>query len=89
MEELELMLFVKTTKALLPSHGSRRTPLVTIKTIGAEVSKENVALKVEREGEIVDPKCKLLVGADGAHSWTRRYFKLGRPKEMMTDSKQM
>ena len=53
------------------------------KPIGAEVSKENVALKVEREGEIVDLKCKLLVGADGAHSWTRRYFKLGRPKEMM------
>ena len=53
------------------------------KPISAEVSKENVALKVEREGEIVDLKCKLLVGADGAHSWTRRYFKLGRPKEMM------
>ena len=28
-------------------------------------------------------KCNLLIGADGAHSWTRRYFKMGRPKEMM------
>ena len=35
------------------------------------------------EGEIIDIKCDLLIGADGAHSWTRRYFKLGRPKEMM------
>ena len=53
------------------------------KPISAEVSKNGVTLKVEREGEVVELKCKLLVGADGAHSWTRRYFKLGRPKEMM------
>ena len=26
---------------------------------------------------------KLLIGADGAHSWTRRTFKMGRPKELM------
>ena len=25
----------------------------------------------------------LLCGADGAHSWVRRFFKMGRPKEMM------
>ena len=41
------------------------------------------SIKIEREGEIVDLKCNLLIGADGAHSWTRRYFKMGRPKEMM------
>ncbi|HJN70701.1 MAG TPA: FAD-dependent monooxygenase, partial [Candidatus Thalassarchaeaceae archaeon] len=27
--------------------------------------------------------CALLCGADGAHSWVRRKFRLGRPKEMM------
>ena len=47
------------------------------------MAKDGVNLKIEREGEIVDLKCNLLIGADGAHSWTRRYFKMGRPKEMM------
>tara|TARA_B100001094_G_scaffold333033_1_gene408026 strand:- start:2331 stop:3530 length:1200 start_codon:yes stop_codon:yes gene_type:complete len=53
------------------------------KPIDANVSKDCVDIKIEREGEIIDIKCDLLIGADGAHSWTRRYFKLGRPKEMM------
>ena len=53
------------------------------KPIKAETTKDCVKLKIEREGEIIDLECQLLVGADGAHSWTRRYFKMGRPKEMM------
>ena len=53
------------------------------KPIHAETSKEGVTLQIDREGEIVEVTAKLLVGADGAHSWTRRYFKMGRPKEMM------
>ena len=53
------------------------------KPLDAEVKSDGVELKVEREGEIIDLKCDLLIGADGAHSWTRRYFKMGRPKEMM------
>ena len=53
------------------------------KPLDAEVKPDGVELKVEREGEIIDLKCDLLIGADGAHSWTRRYFKMGRPKEMM------
>ena len=53
------------------------------KPIDANVSNDCVDIKIEREGEIIDIKCDLLIGADGAHSWTRRYFKLGRPKEMM------
>lgn len=51
--------------------------------IEANVCNDGVEIKIEREGEIVDIKCNLLIGADGAHSWTRRHFKLGRPKEMM------
>ena len=49
----------------------------------AEVTKEGVNLVIEREGKTTEVSCRLLVGADGAHSWTRRYFKMGRPKEMM------
>ncbi|MCH2647654.1 MAG: geranylgeranyl reductase family protein, partial [Candidatus Poseidoniaceae archaeon] len=51
--------------------------------LDAKVDKNGVSLKIEREGEIVDLRCNLLIGADGAHSWTRRFFKMGRPKEMM------
>ena len=53
------------------------------KPIEAEVREDRVELKIEREGEIIDIQCDLLIGADGAHSWTRRHFKMGRPKEMM------
>ena len=53
------------------------------KPIDASVTDDGVIVKVEREGEIIDLTCGLLVGADGAHSWTRRHFRMGRPKEMM------
>mgnify|MGYP006154847569 FL=1 len=49
----------------------------------AETTQEGVSLKIESNGEERELKCKLLIGCDGAHSWTRRYFKMGRPKEMM------
>ena len=51
--------------------------------IDASVNDEGVLLKVNNDGNIVDLKCKLLLGCDGAHSWTRRYFKMGKPKELM------
>ena len=53
------------------------------KPLDAKVGTETVSLLVEREGEKVEITCSLLVGADGAHSWTRRHFKMGKPKEMM------
>ena len=53
------------------------------KPIDASVTTDGVIVKVEREGEIIDLTCGLLVGADGAHSWTRRHFRMGKPKEMM------
>jgi len=53
------------------------------KPIEAITNSDGVQLKIEREGEIIEVNCDLLIGADGAHSWTRRHFKLGRPKEMM------
>ena len=46
------------------------------KPIDANVSNDCVDIKIEREGEIIDIKCDLLIGADGAHSWTRRYLSL-------------
>tara|TARA_B100000459_G_scaffold147496_1_gene117979 strand:+ start:1931 stop:3145 length:1215 start_codon:yes stop_codon:yes gene_type:complete len=50
---------------------------------GAVVKEEGVVLNAESQGEEIELTCKLLIGCDGAHSWTRRHFKMGRPKEMM------
>ncbi len=35
------------------------------------------------DGETIEVKAKLLVGADGAHSWVRRQHRMGYPKEFM------
>ena len=53
------------------------------KPVAAEVTDCGVDLTVDRNGTAWTVSCKLLIGADGAHSWTRRYFKMGRPKELM------
>ena len=53
------------------------------KPISAETLADRVNLTVNKDGQEVQISTKLLVGCDGAHSWTRRYFKMGRPKELM------
>jgi len=51
--------------------------------VAATNDEEGVTLSVLRNGNESKLRCKLLVGADGAHSWTRRTFRMGRPKELM------
>ena len=51
--------------------------------VEATVEDEGASVVVKKDGKEVNITCKLLIGADGAHSWTRRYFKMGRPKELM------
>ena len=53
------------------------------KPISAETLDDRVNLTVKKDGQDVQISTKLLIGCDGAHSWTRRYFKMGRPKELM------
>ncbi len=49
----------------------------------AVINDEYVEMVIaSNEGERI-VRTKLLCGADGAHSWVRRNFKMGRPKEMM------
>jgi len=49
----------------------------------ATVQTDCMKIQILREGVEQTIRCKLLCGADGAHSWTRRYFRMGRPKEFM------
>ena len=53
------------------------------KPINAQANSNGVELTINRDGLEVSISTKLLIGCDGAHSWTRRYFKMGRPKELM------
>ena len=53
------------------------------KPIHAETNDDCVVIKLAKEGVEKEIKTKLLIGCDGAHSWTRRYFKMGKPKELM------
>lgn len=48
-----------------------------------QITNSHVELFVNLDGERILLKSRLLIGADGAHSWTRRKFKMGRPKELM------
>tara|TARA_B100001564_G_scaffold6006_2_gene5208 strand:- start:6695 stop:7909 length:1215 start_codon:yes stop_codon:yes gene_type:complete len=49
----------------------------------AEVFDDHVKLEISRNGESINITASLLIGCDGAHSWTRRHFKMGKPKELM------
>lgn len=53
------------------------------KITDAEIRDGFVELFFESKGKSDSIRCKLLIGADGAHSWTRRKFKMGYPKETM------
>ena len=53
------------------------------KPINAESNDDCAVIKLSKEGVETEITTKLLIGCDGAHSWTRRHFKMGRPKELM------
>ena len=53
------------------------------KPINAEANDDCVIVKLLKDGIETEIKTKLLIGCDGAHSWTRRHFKMGKPKELM------
>ncbi|MEE3315642.1 MAG: geranylgeranyl reductase family protein [Candidatus Thermoplasmatota archaeon] len=51
--------------------------------ISAEQDEYGVNITISTPDGNVDVRCSMLCGADGAHSWVRRNFRMGRPKEMM------
>ena len=53
------------------------------KPVDANVHDDHVDLTISKNGEIINISASLLIGCDGAHSWTRRHFKMGKPKELM------
>lgn len=51
------------------------------KSVQLEIDRVNMA--VETPNGPIEISTKLLCGADGAHSWVRKRFRMGRPKENM------
>ena len=53
--------------------------------ISADVKPDGVEIQIvnQRTNETKTLRSKLLIGCDGAHSWVRRRFKMGHPKEML------
>ena len=57
--------------------------LLSSKPYSATVYDEFVQVEIDGPNGEETIHCKLLCGADGAHSWVRRNFRMGNPSEMM------
>ena len=56
---------------------------LSTKPVSANVYRDYVEVDLDGARGPETIRCKLLCGADGAHSWVRRKFKMGRPTETM------
>jgi len=57
--------------------------LLSSTALSAEVIDDMVEVLIHTPNGNQTVQGKILCGADGAHSWVRRHFRMGRPKEMM------
>ena len=57
--------------------------LLASKPTNALVTELGVEIEINVNGENQQFFSRMICGADGAHSWVRRTFKMGRPKELM------
>ena len=57
--------------------------LLASKPTNALVTELGVEIEINVDGENQQFFSRMICGADGAHSWVRRTFKMGRPKELM------
>ena len=51
------------------------------KPVSATIENEYCIIDIEGPSGYSEIKCKLICGADGAHSWVRRQFRMGKPTE--------
>ena len=57
--------------------------MLSTKPVSASIENEYVEVNIDGPLGTETVRCKLLCGADGAHSWVRRKFKMGTPTETM------
>ena len=57
--------------------------MLSTKPVSASIEDEYVEVNIDGPNGSETVRCKLLCGADGAHSWVRRKFRMGNPTETM------
>ncbi len=57
--------------------------MLSTKPVSASIENEYVEVNIDGPNGSETVRCKLLCGADGAHSWVRRKFRMGNPTETM------
>tara|TARA_B100001250_G_scaffold410386_1_gene436738 strand:- start:851 stop:2056 length:1206 start_codon:yes stop_codon:yes gene_type:complete len=57
--------------------------LLSTKPVSAVIERDYAEVMIDGVNGAETIRCKLICGADGAHSWVRRKFKMGRPTETM------
>lgn len=68
---------------VMQSIASGTEILLSTKPISANIENEYVEVSIDGINGLEIVRCKILCGADGAHSWVRRKFKMGTPTETM------
>jgi geranylgeranyl reductase family protein len=57
--------------------------ILNSRPVETQVRDDRVETTIESDGGTIQVSSRVLLGADGAHSWTRRYHRMGRVREMM------
>ena len=57
--------------------------MLNSRPVETQVRDDRVETTIECDGGTIQVSSRVLLGADGAHSWTRRYHRMGRVREMM------
>jgi len=68
---------------VMQSIASGTEIMLSTKPISANIDTDFVEVKIDGSNGSDTIRCKLLCGADGAHSWVRRKFRMGTPTETM------
>ena len=68
---------------VMQSIASGTEIMLSTKPISANIDTDYVEVKIDGANGAGTIRCKLLCGADGAHSWVRRKFRMGTPTETM------
>ena len=56
---------------------------LSTKPSSVSMGAEKLIVSIDGPSGLEEIECKMICGADGAHSWVRRYFRMGKPTETM------
>ena len=72
-----------STRHCCTSNIGRQLYHLNSKPTKTSISEDSISTTILTDGEELTVKSKVLLGCDGAHSWVRRYHRMGRVRETM------